>query len=455
MHAYLTLRTGLAACVLLLWFSGCVKQVQQPSALHQVAAQQMSSPMSFPELLPRNTAIGSPEEQAYMRQTYDDLVLAIGRDPQDYRRRLQLAQLFMLEARATGEHGHYYPAALEVLDAVLAESPAEDVVFGATSLKASVYLSLHRFAEARDLATYAVSLNGYNALIYGSLVDACVELGQYEEAVRMADKMVAIRPDLRSYARVSYLREIHGDEAGAIAAMQMAVDAGLPGYEETAWCRLTLGNLYEHSGQLAAARLQYEQILAERPNYPFALAALARIDQKEGKLAEAESRLQQAVAVIPEVSFYEQLADLYRRTGREAEAREKIREVLDMLADDEAKGHLMGLEYAQVWLDLLDDPAKARTYAAREYERRPDNIDVNRVMAAICLRQGEVAQARKHLDVALRTGTRNAELLCLAGLVAIGEGKRQEGMKLLAESFQRDPYQDHGQAAQAKQLLPG
>jgi hypothetical protein len=46
--------------------------------------------------------------------------------------------------------------------------------------------------------------------------------------------MMAIRPDLRSYSRVSYLREIFGDIPGAREAMLMAIQAGYPGQEETA-----------------------------------------------------------------------------------------------------------------------------------------------------------------------------------------------------------------------------
>ena len=51
----------------------------------------------------------------------------------------------------------------------------------------------------------AVALNPNNAFVYGLLCDANVELGHYDEAVRMADKMNQVRPDLRAYSRVSYL----------------------------------------------------------------------------------------------------------------------------------------------------------------------------------------------------------------------------------------------------------
>ena len=57
-------------------------------------------------------------------------------------------------------------------------------------------------------------------------MDALVELGEYDEAVRVSDQLQSLKPGLSSYSRVSYLRELHGDHAGAIEAMQMAANAG-------------------------------------------------------------------------------------------------------------------------------------------------------------------------------------------------------------------------------------
>ena len=103
------------------------------------------------------------------------------------------------------------------------------------------------------------------------MVDANVELGNYDKAIEYADKMVAIRPDLRSYSRVSYLREIHGLVDESIAALKMAVAAGYPGMEQTEWARLTLGHLYERYGAQDSAMIQYATALAERPNYPLSI----------------------------------------------------------------------------------------------------------------------------------------------------------------------------------------
>ena len=148
-----------------------------------------------------------------------------------------------------------------------------------------------------------MKLNGYNAQIYGGLVYANVEMGNYAKAVALCDKMMSIRPDIRSYSRVSYLCEIHGETEGAIEAMKLAVSAGYPGQEDHARARLTLGNLYQNNGNLTQAQAQYRQILNERPNYPFAIAALAGVEAKKGNPAEAEKLLKMACDIIPEVGF--------------------------------------------------------------------------------------------------------------------------------------------------------
>jgi len=86
-----------------------------------------------------------------------------------------IARLHVLEARVTGEHGHYYPAALKMLNHVLEQSQDEDALFQSNFLKASGLLSLHRFDEALTYGERALEMNAYHASTYGTLVDAHVE----------------------------------------------------------------------------------------------------------------------------------------------------------------------------------------------------------------------------------------------------------------------------------------
>jgi tetratricopeptide (TPR) repeat protein len=379
-------------------------------------SQQASSTqdIDLPKLLDRHADLRQGTEWDQIQRLYVTQQQALRKDPQDAEAYLKLSQIFINEARITGEHGHYYPAALEVIKTGLAQPlVSPDLRFQMLSTRASVELSQHDFPNALATAEEAVKLNPYNAQIYGALVDANVELGNYTEAVAMADKMVSIRPDLRSYSRVSYLREIYGDVDGAIDALKMAVAAGFPGQEATCWARLTLGGLYETYDYPAKAKEQYELALAEREDYPFAMAKLATLKTEEGDLKGAEEELLAAAAIIPEVSFYTDLASIYKQQGDQEKLKETLAEIQLMLQDDVDSGHRMDLEYAFIYLELYESPEQALAYAQQEYERRPDNIDVNRLLARIYSAMGNQSLADQHLVKASVTNSKHPELIAL------------------------------------------
>ena len=202
------------------------------------------------------------------------LIYKIKSNPGDIKSLNQLAAIYVQEARISGNYSYYDHAASNCVHAVLKKDSKN---FEALSYKALIYLSQHHFAEGLTVAEQLKRLYPYSAFVYGILVDANVELGNYETAVEDAEKMISIRPDIRSYSRISYLREIHGDITGAIDAMKMAVDAGSPGMEPTEWARVQLGKLYEQLGEMKYAEMHYTIALENRPGYPYALAGLARI----------------------------------------------------------------------------------------------------------------------------------------------------------------------------------
>ncbi|MCB0573711.1 MAG: hypothetical protein KDC61_04000, partial [Saprospiraceae bacterium] len=296
---------------------------------------QTETDVAIPALLERSAGIGPDGELAQIQSMYRELVSKVRADPNDLNARLNLAELLMQEARISGEHGHYYPGILTLLETVVTEKPNPAQKYRALVDKASVQMSLHQFEAARATATEAVQINPNEASIYGVLVDANVELGHYEQAVEMADKMVSIRPDIRSYSRISYLREIYGQVTGAIDAMKLAVSAGYPGMEQTEWARLNLGQLYLRYGMIDSARLQFQLALSARPNYPFAIAAMAGLEALQGNQAEADRLIDQACALIPEVGFYVEKAKWEKEKGNVKGSGALTKEILAMLADDE------------------------------------------------------------------------------------------------------------------------
>jgi uncharacterized protein HemY len=151
--------------------------------------------------------------------------------------------------------------------------------------------------------------------------------------------------------------------------------------------------------------------LAERTDYPFAVAALGEVEMHKKNYAKAEELLKKACDIIPEVGFYEKLAELYKETGRTAEYQALIPEILKMMQEDMDKGHNMSLELAAFYTDLQPDYDKALQYALGEYEKRPNNIDVNRRLAKIYIAKKDMAKAKEHFVKASTTNSKHPELL--------------------------------------------
>jgi hypothetical protein len=86
-----------------------------------------------------------------------------------------------------------------------------------------------------------------------------------------------LKPNLSTYARVSYLRELHGDLAGAASALDLAAAAGGPAPENAAAIGVLQGDLALVRGRPAEARRAYATALATAPRYAPAEAGRARL----------------------------------------------------------------------------------------------------------------------------------------------------------------------------------
>lgn len=280
------------------------------------------------------------------------------------------------------------------------------------------------------------------------MVDAYVEMGNYEEAVINSDKMVSIRPDIRSYSRISYLREIHGDYPGAIEAMKMAVDAGPAGDETTAWARVQLGQLFEYTGDLPAAEMHYTIALENRSGYAYALAGLARIATSKKDYAKAITFYEKASKAVVDYSFKDELVYLYRITGDRIKADAVASEIINTMRmnaeagnNDETLGHYSDRELAYAYLKI-NNTKKALEHALAEYNRRPDNIDVNEALAWVHYKRGAYDKALPYIKTALRTGSKNPVLLSRAGLILKKTSEKTSAKKHLEEAFKNQPHFD-------------
>jgi hypothetical protein len=103
--------------------------------------------------------------------------------------------------------------------------------------------------------------------------------------------MIDLRPNVASYARVSYVRELHGELAGATRAMSLAVSAGGGVPENIAYVQTLLGDLEAMRGHTRPARRAYAAALASVPGDVPALFSRAQLDAASGGLQTSDPRL--------------------------------------------------------------------------------------------------------------------------------------------------------------------
>ncbi len=415
---------------------------------------------AIPALLERKKPIGTEEEHAKIVELYNKAVEKLKANPDDMQQYVNLAAVYINEGRITGNNTYYNNAAMKVLNKVTDNKTGnKDITFQALNMKSAILLNAHQFKDALQSANEGVALNSYNAGIYGALVDANVEMGNYDEAIKDCDKMMEIRPDLRSYSRASYLRQIYGQNEGAIVAMQMAVDAGQPGAENTEWARTTLGDLYLATGKPDSAAYEYQTSLNYRPDYAFALIGLAHVEKANGKYDAAIAQTKKAIQVMPESAFVSLLGDLYELKGDAAKAKETREDVISLLNDaqkeeknDALVKHNVNREMATACLAAgkLDDALK---YANNDLAMRPDNIDADELAAWIYYLKGDYTHAKPLAEKMMRTNSRNAEKMYKAGAIFVAAGDNEKGRKLMADAMGVSKYIDQKILSNTKQAV--
>lgn len=326
----------------------------------------------------------------------------LNRDPGNADLNASLGLLYLQAARETGDPA-FYPKAGSLFDRALRKNPAS--MNGAIG-KATLAMARHDFGAAREIASAAIAADSRVPAIYGVLADAYIELGEYDAAVKTLERMVAMKPDLSSYTRISYMRELSGDVEGAIEAMRMAVEAGAPAAENTAWCLVQLGNLHLNTAGSAAAAGFYQDALNRFPDYVHALAGLARIAEAREDHGAAIKYYQRAIDRVPLPEFVIALGDLYERAGRQDAAREQFRLVKAMEQLYAANGVSMDLEMALFEADHDGDVQAAVEVSEREWAWRK-SVRVADVYAWTLYKAGRFEDASAMMRQALRLGSKD------------------------------------------------
>lgn len=365
----------------------------------------------------------------------DDLQTKLRTAPDDWQSYSQLGLVYLQKARETGDPS-FYKKSEGVLEKSLSLQPDDYVSVSAMGALAS---ARHQFRDALEWGERARAINPDRPYAYGVIADAQVELGLYEEAVQTMQVMVDLHPDMSSYARVSYLRELHGDTEGATEMMQWAVDSGVPDRESTAWTRTQLGNLYFNSGNLKKAEQEYLRTLQDFPEYVYALAGLGRVRLAQGHTAEGIDLFSRASQRIPMPEFIIALADIYKMNGQPASAQKQYALLQAIHKLYLANGVDMDLEMALFNADHDIDLVATLAQARRAFERRPSTYAAD-VLAWLLYKNGSYKEALAFSDQALRLGTRDALKLYHAGMIRYRLGDYAQARQYLERALTINPY---------------
>jgi tetratricopeptide (TPR) repeat protein len=439
------LRIAVAAIAAVALFAGALNL--QP-LLDSGAGALESAPPSAVDAL-----IGVPERP---ETTLDARIAALQgtlRDEDEHARALAstlLGQAYVQKARETGDPGYYPKAEALFQQALAADADDVEAMVGLGTLA----LARHQFTTALDWGEQARARNPYHAPGYGVIGDAQIELGRYDDALQTVQAMVNLRPDLASYARVSYLRELMGDRPGALMAMEQAVTAGSGYAENVAWARVQLGNLRFEGGDLTGAERDYAAALAAVPGYAAATAGQARVAAAHGDLDRAAALYAAAARAIPLPEFVVAYGDVLTAAGRaeEAAAQYALVEAIQQL--HAANGVDTDLELALFTADhgRAEELPRAVERAQAQVAARPSVVAWD-VLARTLYRAGDLDGAAEASREALRLGTQNALMHFHAGTIAAARGERATAIAHLERALALNPHFSLRYAPEARAML--
>ena len=332
-----------------------------------------------------------------------DMESRLSARPDDVGAAVLLADALIRQTRVTGNAGLTLQAERVLTNALREDSANDDVL----RIQGSVYLSQHRFADAVAVAEKCRAMRPSDSVNYGVLGDAHLELGDYDEAFDAFDRMMQLRPGAASYARVAYARELQGNLTGALESMRLAADASEGGdVEAIAWYHSQVGELYLKLGKPSDAMREFSTASRAFPGHPFAVVGYAKALEMTGQREPARALLEDLARKSPTPDVHARLGDLLAAEGRAKEA---------------------GRQYAlaeAAWRSDAPEPRNLARFLAERGERLDEAVAIAEDAAKVrhdiftqdalawaYFKAGRLEDAKRAIRQALRTGTRDREIL--------------------------------------------
>ncbi len=372
------------------------------------------------------------------------------RDPTGALDLAHLSALYLARGRETGDPR----------DAILAEEAARKSLTNrnerngaAAQVLETSLLAQHRFDEALPLAVAARDADPENPALRAALGDIQMEMGLYDSArVSFANLHVALG-DPSVAPRLARWAEIEGqpDKARRLLHAALLTVQKLPEVprEQLAWYWLRIGDVELRSGHPAVADSAYNRGLSIHPDDYRLLSAMAHSAMLQQQWRHAIDYGERAIAVTLDPATLGTLSDAYAAIGDSAKSAEYAR-VLDVAVLKQPGA------YHRAWsLFLLDHGRHLATVSRkiREEVRTRKDIYAYDLLAWSLHRSGRDAEAQRAMAVALKEGTRDAQLFYHAGMIEHALGHEIAARMQLEKALSVNPYFHPTQIAEARATL--
>ena len=318
---------------------------------------------------------------------------------------------------------------------------------GPRALEASVLLDEHRFGEARELALDVLRTSKDDETALSVACDASLELGRFDEAVELTQRLADQKPGLAASSRIAWIRWLAGDVPGSLTALAEAESMGSPrDPQPLAWCLAQDAHVRWLSGDLVGARAAATNALRLDGRQVQALVTNARVALAESHPREALAALDAARAVFPSAEIAWLRGDAHHAAGDETSASASWDEAV--LRGRQGDRRTLGL-----FLSTKNrDGAEAVTALEAERAGRGEPITMDALAWAL-YRTSRLVEARAASDDATRHGTLDPTFLYHRGAILIAQGEREEGERLVRQALAINPAFDATGAGEARALV--
>jgi cellulose synthase operon protein C len=381
-----------------------------------------------------------------------ELKNAVKADPDNGRLRLKLADLEIqmndidgaqIELKAAGDHGADAAKVTTLLgrtymvqgkfDQVLQEFPVKDdatpeVKIATLTVRAEAQIQLKHVEDARSSLMAAEQIDPKATMPKLGLARIAFTMGQYDDAMKKADELLAIAPTADTHLLKGEILERKGDHAGAMGEFDQAIKAdpnNLGGYIERAQLAIASGDDAKAQADVKTAigiaprsvPAQYLQalILARAKDYAgadtlltkyasafpafprgFYLQAIVKSELKQYE--QAESAISSYLGALPnDVGGEKVKADILLRKGDAVGAADVLEKVTADAPDDASSLGMLGQAYMQ-----LGKSQQAVDAFDRANKLAPNDAGILRGLALNHISQGQVDKGTAELERALQ-----------------------------------------------------